>query len=257
MTAAEPCLSVVMPCFNERGDHCGGRRCGARIALHRRAADRRRRLHRRHPRDPGHVRRTRGWSWCSSPRTGARAPRSAKASARATQPVVIVQDADLEYDPAEFGTVIQPILDGKADVVFGSRFLSGHAHRVLYFWHSVGNKLLDHRLQHVHQPEPHRHGDLLQGVPARGDPGHHPRGGPLRHRAGDDGQARRRSEWRIFEVGISYSGRTYAEGKKIGWRDGIRAIFCIVAYSPVGQRWKVKRLEPRRARPHRRQREGA
>jgi glycosyltransferase involved in cell wall biosynthesis len=162
---------------------------------------------------------------------------------RASQPVVIVQDADLEYDPAEFGTVIQPILDGKADVVFGSRFLSGRPHRVLYFWHSVGNKLLttvsnmftNLNLTDMETCYKAFRREIIQSIDLEED------------RFGIEPEMTAKlaaGQWRIYEVGISYSGRTYAEGKKIGWRDGIRAVFCIVVYSPVGQRWRVKRLEP-------------
>ena len=82
----------------------------------------------------------------------------------ATAPYVIVQDADLEYDPKEYSTVLGPLIAGDADVVYGSRFLSGHPHRVLYYWHSVGNRSPHDGVEHVHQPQPHRHGDLLQGV---------------------------------------------------------------------------------------------
>ena len=163
--------------------------------------------------------------------------------ARATRPVVIVQDADLEYDPAEYEQVISPILDGKADVVFGSRFLSGRPHRVLYFWHYLGNKFLttisnmftNLNLTDMETCYKAFRLEVIQSITLEED------------RFGIEPEMTAKlaaGRWRIFEVGISYSGRTYEEGKKIGWRDGIRAIFCIVAYSPVGLRWRVKRLEP-------------
>ena len=162
---------------------------------------------------------------------------------RVTHPIVIVQDADLEYDPAEFGQVIQPILDDRADVVFGSRFLSGRPHRVLYFWHSVGNKFLttvsnmftNLNLTDMETCYKAFRREVIQGITLEED------------RFGIEPEMTAKlaaGRWRIFEVGISYSGRTYEEGKKIGWRDGVRAVFCIVAYSPIGQRWRMKRLEP-------------
>ena len=123
----------------------------------------------------------------------------------------------------------------------GRGSMGGEPHRVLYFWHMVGQQVPDAALEHVHQPEPHRHGDLLQGVPA-GDPGQdHDRGGPVRIRAGDHRQGGPPERASIYEVGISYSGRTYAEGKKIGWRDGFRAMWAIVKYN-------VFRLTARRTR---------
>jgi hypothetical protein len=139
--------------------------------------------------------------------------------------------------------VIQPILDGKADVVFGSRFLSGRPHRVLYFWHFLGNKLLttvsnmftNLNLTDMETCYKAFRREVIQSIELEED------------RFGIEPEMTAKlstAEWRIYEVGISYSGRTYAEGKKIGWRDGIRAIFCIVAYSPIGIRLRVKRLEP-------------
>lgn len=148
---------------------------------------------------------------------------------------VIVQDADLEYDPGDYPALLQPLLAGQADVVFGSRFLTGRPHRVLYFWHSVGNRLLT-TLSNVFTNlnltdmetcyKVFRRGviDSLQVQEDRF--GFEPEITAKVARAG----------WRVYEVGISYAGRTYAEGKKIGWRDGFSAVRCILRYSgPMGR----------------------
>jgi glycosyltransferase involved in cell wall biosynthesis len=156
--------------------------------------------------------------------------------AKATQEFVVVQDADLEYDPSEFELLLGPLLENKADVVFGSRFLGGSAHRVLYFWHSVGNKLLtlasnvftDLNLTDMETCYKMFRRNVIQSIEIEED------------RFGFEPEITAkvaRGGWRVYEVGISYSGRTYAEGKKIGWRDGVRAIYCIVRYSKVGDRF--------------------
>ena len=117
-------------------------------------------------------------------------------------------------------------------MVFGSRFI-GESHRVLYYWHSVAQQDAHHALEHVHQPEPDRHGDLLQGLPPRGAS----RASNLKaNRFGFEPEvtakiAAKDGRWRIYEVPISYSGRTYEEGKKIGWKDGFRALYAIAKYS--------------------------
>lgn len=147
----------------------------------------------------------------------------------ATSDYVIVQDADLEYDPTEYAKLLEPLLDGRADVVYGSRFAGGESHRVLYFWHSVGNKLLtlaSNMVTNLNLTDMETcykvfRRELIQSVPIEED------------RFGFEPEitaklARRGA--RFYEIGISYSGRTYEEGKKIGWRDGVRAIVCIVKY---------------------------
>jgi glycosyltransferase involved in cell wall biosynthesis len=152
--------------------------------------------------------------------------------AEATYPFVIIQDADLEYDPQDYEAVLEPLLDDKADVVFGSRFLGGDARRVLYFWHSMGNKLLtltsnvftDLNLTDMETCYKAIRGDLARSLVSV----------LTARRFGFEPEITARlarSGARIFEVPISYSGRTYAEGKKIGWRDGIAAIWHITRFN--------------------------
>jgi glycosyltransferase involved in cell wall biosynthesis len=154
----------------------------------------------------------------------------------ATAPFVIVQDADLEYDPAEYGIMLAPLLADQADVVYGSRFLGGRAHRVLYYWHSVGNRLITSvsnmftnlNLTDVETCYKAFRRDVIQAIDLEED-----RFGvelELTAKAA-------RNSWRIYEVGISYAGRTYAEGKKIGWRDGVWAMITILRYSRLGERF--------------------
>jgi glycosyltransferase involved in cell wall biosynthesis len=161
--------------------------------------------------------------------------------AAASAEYVIVQDADLEYDPAEYDVMLEPLEQKVADVVFGSRFLSGRPHRVLYFWHSVGNRALtlwsnmftDLNLTDMETCFKAFRRDVLDTITIE------------ENRFGVEPELTAkvaRGRWRIYEVGIAYAGRTYDEGKKIGWRDGCRAMVCIVRYSALGERLRWSAL---------------
>jgi glycosyltransferase involved in cell wall biosynthesis len=234
MPDAQACLSVVIPCYNERDTVAAvvarvltspwtaeviivddGSTDGTRDVLAGLAEPRVRVLFQPYNQGKGAALR-RGYG-------------------EATAPLVIVQDADLEYDPGEYGALVQPLLGNDADVVFGSRFISSRPHRVLYFWHSVGNRFLttlsnvftNLNLTDMETCYKVFRREVIQAIDLEED------------RFGVEPEVTAKvaahPEWRVYEVGISYRGRTYAEGKKIGWRDGIRAVWCILKYSPPGE----------------------
>jgi glycosyltransferase involved in cell wall biosynthesis len=240
--AQERCLSVVMPCFNERDtvanitkavlgsplvgelvivDDCSTDGTGDELLQ---ITDPRVRV----------VRHAVNQGKGAALRTG---------FAHVTLPFVIIQDADLEYDPDDYPVVVGPLLEGKADVVYGSRFLGGRPHRVLYFWHSVGNRILttasnmttNLNLTDMETCFKAFRLDALRQFTIEED------------RFGVEPEITAkiaRLGLTVYEVGIGYDGRTYAEGKKIGWRDGVHAMFCILAYSRGGERLGLKRLSP-------------
>lgn len=240
MTEPQRCLSVVIPCFNEEAtvERLVGRVLASPwtdevVIVDDGSTDGTRKILETLDEDP----RVRVFLQTVNQGKGA-ALRRGFQEARADY--VIVQDADLEYDPDDYGRLVEPLIDDRADVVFGSRFLSGDAHRVLYFWHSVGNKMLtlasnmttDLNLTDMETCYKVFRRDVIQAIDLEED------------RFGIEPEITAKvaaGRWRVYEVGISYDGRTYDEGKKIGWKDGVRAVYCIARYAPAVQRRRANK----------------
>ena len=224
-----PLLSVVIPVFNERAtleslvDRVAAVPIDKEIILiDDGSTDGTRDILRTYEGRPGYV------VWYQ-PRNRGKGAALAEGFRHATGDIVIVQDADLEYNPAEYPILIQPILDGLADVVYGSRFVGGSARRVLYFWHSVGNRFLtlisnmltDINLSDMETCYKVFRRPIIQQMPL------------VSERFGFEPEITvkvAKAKYRIYEVAISYAGRTYAEGKKIGWRDGFEALWTLVRF---------------------------
>ncbi len=234
-----PCLSVVVPCYNEEATIVELlNRVTASPWVHEvivvddGSSDKSRELLEQYP-DPlvrVHV-QPRNMGKGAALRTG---------FSLATGDYAVVQDADLEYNPDDYGLLIAPLESNIADVVYGTRFQGGAAHRVLYFWHTVGNRFLtlfsnmmtDLNLTDMETCYKAFRREIIQGITIEED------------RFGFEPEVTAKIaalRVRVYEVGITYDGRTYAEGKKIGWRDGVRAVVCIVRYSPIGHR--LRRVE--------------
>jgi glycosyltransferase involved in cell wall biosynthesis len=236
-----PCLGVVVPCYNEAERVADALTAilaspwtAEVVVIDDGSTDATAKLIEEAAEADGRVR------FVQQPRNLGKGAALRRGFSEVTAPYVIVQDADLEYDPEDWGDLLQPLLNGDADVVFGSRFLAHRPHRVLYYWHSVGNRLLttlsnmttNLNLTDMETCSKVFRREVIQAIDLRED------------RFGFEPEVTAKvaaGGWRIYETGISYRGRTYAEGKKIGWRDGVRALWCIARYSRPGERISGRR----------------
>ena len=163
--------------------------------------------------------------------------------AQATGEYLLVQDADLEYDPGEYNTLLKPIINAQADVVYGSRFMGGNAHRILFFWHSIGNRFLtflSNMFSNLNLTDMETGYKLFRTAIIQRIYLHE-------KRFGFEPEVTQKISMipgiRIYEVGISYYGRTFAEGKKIGWKDGFRAVYCILKYGLFNNQLLIKKVD--------------
>lgn len=238
MTSSEACLSVVMPCYDEAATITeiiarvlASPYTGELLIIDDASSDGTRELLEGYDDERIRV--------LLQPYNQGKGAALRRGFSEARRDFVVVQDADLEYNPQDWDLLLEPLLRGEADVVYGSRFTSGRPRRVLYFWHSVGNRILtltsnmftDLNLSDMETCYKAFRRSVIQSITLEED------------RFGIEPEITAKlaaGGWRIWEVGISYSGRTYAEGKKIGWTDGVAALVCIIKYglkARLGRSW--------------------
>ena len=230
----EPCLSIVMPCFNEKAtileiisSVLDSPYAGELIIVDDGSTD--------NTRDLLATITDQRVQVILQPKNQGKGAALRTGFAAAVYPFVVVQDADLEYDPGEYSLLLEPLLANQADVVYGSRFMSNRPHRVIFYWHSVGNKLLttasnmmtNLNLSDMETCYKMFRLEVLKSFRLSEE------------RFGIEPEITARvaaGKWRVYEVGISYHGRSYDEGKKIGWKDGLSALRCILKYAVIARR---------------------